>query len=96
MKISSIYVANGYAKSDKSYSENSRIKDVEVSTENGSFAASLADMKSEIKLLLPSHLAGKKTRWVKLTIRSVYPGARFHDTALNEFRPDLEEHNYEQ
>jgi len=38
-------------------------------------------------------MAGKKTRWAKRTIKGVYPGTKSKDTAIGEFRPDLEEHN---
>jgi hypothetical protein len=96
MKISSIYFANGYGKTAKSYSENSRIRDAEISTEAGSFSRTLPDAKEEMKIQLPPGMAGKKTRWVKITIKSVYPGTKYKDTAFAEFRPDLEEHNDDQ
>jgi hypothetical protein len=94
-KISSISVANGYGKSATSYSANGRVKDVEIATGNGSFVRTIPDTKEEFKVLLPPGMAGKMTRWVKLTIKSVYPGTKYKDTALGEFIPDLEEHNYE-
>ena len=94
-KISSIYIANGYGKSTKSYQTNGRIREAEIATENGSFLPVLKDMNDEIKITMPSTMAGKPTRWVKITIKSVYPGTTYKDTALGEFRPDLEENNYE-
>lgn len=95
MKISSIYFVNGYGKSAGAFKNNNRARDVEISTQNGSYTRTVPDAKEEMKILLPPELAGKKTTWVKLTIKSVYPGAKWKDTAIGEFRPDLEEHNYE-
>lgn len=94
MPISSIYFSNGYGKNAKAYSGNSRVREGEIATENGSFLTTLADTNQETTIRLPAPLAGKKTRWVKLTIRSVFPGMTYKDTAIGEFRPDLEEHNY--
>ncbi len=95
MKIRRIYFANGYGKTDKSYRENGRIRDAEISTEAGSFRTTLPDKNGEQTISLPASMAGKKTRWVKLAIKSVYPGTKYEDTAFAEFRPDLEEMNYE-
>ena len=94
-KIRSIYIANGYGKSTKSYRSNSRIREAEIATENGSFLPVLRDENDEIKITMPANMAGTPTRWVKITIKSVYPGTVYKDTALGEFRPDLEENNYE-
>ena len=91
-KISSIYFANGYGKSAKSYTENSRVRDAEIATEAGSFVRTLPDAKQEMKIQLPPRMAGKSTRWVKMTIKGVYPGTKYQDAAIGEFRPDLEEH----
>lgn len=95
MKISRVYIANGYGKTKRSYLENGRIREASIATESGSAIITLADSNEERAIRLPPGLAGKKTRWIKLTILSVYPGNKFQDTALGEFRPDLEEHNYE-
>ena len=95
MKISTVYIANGYGKTSRSYQENGRIREASISTEAGSGIITLADSNAEKAIRLPANLAGKKTRWVRLTILSVYPGGKYPDTALGEFRPDLEEHNYE-
>ncbi|MFA4875027.1 MAG: discoidin domain-containing protein [bacterium] len=94
MPIDGIYFNNGYGKTAKSYSENGRVREAEIATENGSFVKTLLDKKEEIQIRLPANMAGKKTRWVKLTIKSVYPGTKYKDTAIGEFRPNLEEHNY--
>lgn len=96
MRISRIFFANGYGKTAKSYGENGRIKDAEISTEAGSFTRTLPDSKGETTIELPASMAGKKTRWVKLTIKSVYPGTKHKDTAFAEFRPDIEGHNFDQ
>jgi len=95
MKISTVYIANGYGKTGRSYQENGRVREASISTEAGSGIISLVDSNEEKAVRLPANLAGKKTRWVRLTILSVYPGSKYPDTALGEFRPDLEEHNYE-
>ena len=95
MRIKRIYFANGYGKTDKSYRENGRIRDAEISIEAGSFTTTLPDGNGEQTISLPASMAGKKTRWVKLAIKSVYPGTKYEDTAFAEFRPDLEEMNYE-
>lgn len=94
-KISSIYFSNGYGKSAKSYTENSRVRDAEIATEAGSFVRTLPDSREEMKIQLPPAMAGKATRWVKITIKGIYPGSKYQDTAIGEFRPDLEEHDGE-
>lgn len=94
-RISSIFFANGYGKSAKSYAENSRVRDAEIATEAGSFVRTLPDTKQEMKIQLPPQMAGKATRWVRITIKGVYPGTKYPDTAIGEFRPDLEEHGGE-
>lgn len=96
MPISGIYFNNGYGKTKKSYAENGRVKEALIETANGSFTKVLADTNEEVQIRIPPNMGGPKhpTKWVKLTIKSVYPGAKYKDTAIAEFRPDLEEHNY--
>jgi hypothetical protein len=79
-------IRNGYAKNDDIYRKNSRVKDVELTLPNGeSLKATLADRADEQHVTLKRPAVAK---WVQLTIRSVYRGWKYSDTAINEVRVD--------
>jgi hypothetical protein len=59
------------------------------------FPITLKDVPGEQTIKIPAKIRNQKTEFVKLTIESVYRGSKWRDTLLNEFRPDLEEYNYQ-
>ena len=72
---------NGYAKNPDIFGKNSRLKDVELKFSTGdSLQATLTDQTGEQRINLNRPV---KTKWVQLIIRSVYPGWKYSDTALN-------------
>jgi hypothetical protein len=79
---------NGYAKNADIFGKNSQIKDVELRFSTGdSFPATLTDKMGEQRVSLNRPV---KAKWVQLIIRSVYPGWKYSDTALNELRVDAQ------
>jgi F5/8 type C domain len=84
--IRGLTIRNDYAKNDDIYRKNSRVKDVELTFSNGeSLKATLEDRADEQHVTLKKPAVAK---WVQLTIRSVYSGWKYSDTAINEVRVD--------
>lgn len=91
-KFDTIYLNNGYGKNRSVYKKNSRIKNVNVAIANGqSWNYTLNDTNSTQYIKLPNPVTSK---WVKLTIQSVYPGTKYMDTCLSEIWVDREKYNY--
>ncbi len=86
--VRGLTIRNGYDKSADIFAKNSRAKDVELRFSSGeSVAATLSDQPG------PQHLALSepiKANWVELIIRSVYPGSKYADTAIDEISVDTE------
>jgi hypothetical protein len=84
--VRGLTVRNGYDKSPDIFAKNSRVKDIELRFSSGdSIQATLKDQAG------PQHLALKQpinAKWVELIIRSVYPGTKYSDTAINEIEVD--------
>jgi len=86
--VRGVIVQNGYAKNADIFGKNSRVKDVELNFSNGeSMQATLTDQTGEQRINLNRPV---KAKWVQLIIRSVYPGWKYSDTAVNELRVDAE------
>jgi hypothetical protein len=84
----SLTLRNGYAKNADIFGKNSRVKGVELIFSTGdSLQATLTDETGEQRVNLNRPV---KAKWVQLIIRSVYPGWKYSDTALNELRVDAE------
>ena len=94
-KIGTIYVKNGYGATSTRWKQNNRIKKADIQMEGGMFPVFLKDTPGEQTIKIPPQIRDKRTDFVKLTIRKIYRGSKWRDTLLNEFRPDLEEYNYE-
>jgi len=93
MAFQSLFVTNGYNKSQKAFQNNGRVREVRIQTaDNFDKKFSLPDKIGSQEIRLPRKV---NSSWVKITIVSVYPGAKWKDTAISEFQVDLEEHNYE-
>lgn len=91
VRVQEFTLLNGYAKTDETYKNHSRVKQIRIQTSDG-FAAVVAvpDKKDDhtIKLLRPA-----KPQWVRFTIVDVYPGARGADTCIAAILPNLEQLN---
>lgn len=91
LTFQSIELGNGYAKSNKSYRDNGRIKKLRILAEGGyAHVVILRDTPRMQRVRLPEPVL---SGWVRFEILSTYPGKRWKDTALNELMVDLEEHN---
>lgn len=81
-------VTNGYARDEKSFRNNGRVKRARLETSAG--------YKSEVTLKderRPQEVKLKPARveWIRLTILEVYPGAgKDEDTCLSMFSPGLD------
>ncbi|MBY0531384.1 MAG: discoidin domain-containing protein [Xanthobacteraceae bacterium] len=82
---------NGYQKSDETYKNNSRVKQLRIQTSDG-FAnvVTVPDTKDGHTVKLPRPV---KPQWVRFTIAEVYPGARGSDTCISGIFPNLEQLN---
>ncbi len=86
--VRGLTLRNGYAKNPDIFGKNSRVKDVELNFSTGdSMQATLTDQTDEQRINLNRPVEAK---WVQLIIRSVYPGWKYSDTAVNELRVDAE------
>jgi len=94
-KIGTIYVKNGYGTTSTRWKQNNRIKKANIQMAGGMFPVFLKDKPGEQTVKVPAKIRNTRTKFVKLTIEKVYRGSKWRDTLLNEFRPDLEEYNYE-
>jgi hypothetical protein len=84
--ISGLTIRNGYHKSNDLYSKNSRVKEIHLIFSTGDeLDTTLRDTPSEQHVALNRPVQAK---WVQLIIRSVYPGWKYTDTAINELRVD--------
>lgn len=80
-------IGNGYAKSRKAFTENGRVKTLEITTDSG--VTTTVDLIDQANAL-PVYLPEPARRWVRLKIVEVYPGERFADTCLHLVTPDYE------
>ncbi|SFL91362.1 NADase-type glycan-binding domain-containing protein [Shimia aestuarii] len=88
-----IWISNGYAKSPKSFADNGRIRDITVhfwavdDPQRRTLQYRLADHGKEQPIPIP--WTTLQPRAIEIVIDSVYPGARWQDTCVNEFWPDF-------
>ncbi|HRY06220.1 MAG TPA: discoidin domain-containing protein [Hyphomicrobiaceae bacterium] len=81
--VTAIQVMNGYHKNERLFLANSRVHIAELQFSNGETRkVSLADAPG----LQTIEVGRQKASWVRFTIRSVYPGNKYKDTAITEFR----------
>ncbi len=86
--VRGLTIRNGYDKSADLFAKNSRVKDIELRFSSGaSVTATLSDQPGPQRLALSQPIEAK---WVELVIRSVYPGSKYADTAINEISVDTE------
>lgn len=81
--VTAIQVMNGYHKNERLFLANSRVHVAELQFSNGEARqVSLADAPG----LQTIEVGRQHASWVRFTIRSVYPGTKYKDTAVTEFR----------
>jgi len=85
-----IYLVNGYVRLPETFRNNGRVRQFDIETSNGFVTSvTLEDRPDEQVIRLPS---AQRAEWIRLTIRSVYPGQRFSDTCLSGLTVDIEEY----
>ncbi len=83
-----LIVWSGYQKSSASFVRNARPRTIVVSTTNGpDVQYKLPDAKGQVTLRLPKMA---QREHVVITIKDVYPGARFKDMCISGLYPDFE------
>lgn len=81
--VTAIQVMNGYHKNERLFLANSRVREAELQFSNGDMRrVSLNDAPGVQTIEVGRQAAD----WVRFTIRSVYPGVKYKDTAVTEFR----------
>ncbi|AZV79880.1 caspase family protein [Parasedimentitalea marina] len=82
--VSGIDFINGYAKSHSSFKNNSRVESIRVSDSTQDWQRiSLKDTPDWQSFQRDGH---SPVRWIMFEIQSVYPGAKWADTAISEMR----------
>jgi len=78
-------IINGYDKDQKIWNANSRVEQLEARTGDGQAQViTLKDVRGASRFDFDAPV---DTSWLQLTIRSVYPGAKYKDTAISELYP---------
>jgi hypothetical protein len=86
--VRGIILHNGYAKNADIFAKNGRVKDVEITFSTGDkLQATLTDSMGEQRVDLNRPV---EVKWLQIVIRSVYPGWKYKDTAVNELRVDAQ------
>jgi hypothetical protein len=82
--INEIVLINGYAKSSKSFNDNARIQNLSIqSSTNISGDIALLDQSQDQSYTIKGL---ENVEWITFGIGSVYPGAKWQDTAISEIR----------
>ncbi|MEW5962352.1 MAG: discoidin domain-containing protein [Pseudomonadota bacterium] len=82
-EVIALQVMNGYHKNEDLFRKNSRVREAELRFSDGTIEkARLADAPGVQTI----DLAPRKAEWVRFTIRAVYPGTKYSDTAVTELR----------
>ncbi|MEM9633684.1 MAG: caspase family protein [Pseudomonadota bacterium] len=83
--LSGFDIVNGYAKSRDIYSKNARLQTARITLSDGSIQTiSLPDSMRSSRFAFGAPV---EVRWIEIEIGSVYPGAKYNDTAVSEFTP---------
>ena len=78
-------IINGYDKDQKIWTANSRLQRVQAETGDGQVQEiTLKDVRGASRFDFDAPV---DTSWLRLTVKSVYPGAKYRDTAVSELYP---------
>jgi hypothetical protein len=84
-KLAGFEIINGYDKNQTIWSANSRIRELGVATATGpALDVTLQDVRGARRVDFATPV---DTSFLELTIRSVYRGAKYRDTAVSELYP---------
>ncbi len=85
VKLDTLQISNGLVASDSLFRANNRIKKLDLSVNGGeSMSVQLPDQMSPFDIKLPD--STQTIRTIRLTIRDVYPGAKYQDTCVSRIR----------
>lgn len=91
VEFRSVIVGNGYQKTRETYLNNARARRVRIETGDGiDVTRELPDSGKHHTIRLPR---AAKTNALRITIVSVYKGAKYADACLFYFSPNFEESN---
>lgn len=83
--LSGFEIINGYDKDQRTWSSNSRVRELQATLSGGrTMAVTLADVRGASRVDLEEPIAAE---WLELRIKDIYPGSKFHDTAISELYP---------
>ena len=87
-RLSGLRMVNGFAKTERLFELNSRIKKARLEFSSGpSLDVALRDVAAEQQLTIDPSV---RTRWIRLQILAVTAGSKYTDTAISELVPILE------
>ncbi len=82
-----LIIGNGYDKSNSTFVDNSRVKQIEIKTDKErSWVRSLQDKMGEQVVLLGEEISPVS---ISITILSVYPGRKYQDTCISTLVADF-------
>ncbi len=82
--ITALEVVNGYQRSEKHFTANTRVKSLLMSDENGKQSElKLTDDTGEQTALLSDPVKGKN---IKIQVKDVYPGSTYKDMVISEIK----------
>lgn len=91
VRVQEFVFLNGYPKTEDTYKNNSRVKQLRIQTSDGfAIVVTVPDKKDDHTIKLQRSV---KPQWVRFTIVDVYPGARGSDTCIAGILPNLEQLN---
>lgn len=83
--IEQIIIVNGYVRTKKSWTENSRVRTLELSVDGKKFATiHLSDLYASQTFDVGEIKPHNKPLVLRFTIKDVYPGTKYKDTAITE------------
>jgi hypothetical protein len=84
-RLDTLQITNGLVASESLFRANNRIKKLDLSVNGGEpTSVQLPDQMSPFDVKLAD--SGQPVRTIRLTIREVYPGARYQDTCVSRIR----------
>ena len=87
--VTTIFIFNGYVKSDETWQNNSRVKQLKLYINGKPYALlNLKDTKAEQRFEIGEHGGRKSKLYLKFEITDVYKGDKYDDVAISEIEFD--------